>query len=442
MRAPWNRSLPPPEPMQKSEVSEQQKTNPNISLRDFFAYLGPTVIVSLAYVDPGNFGTDIQGGASFNYDLLWAVWMASGFAMLLQYLSGKLGIATGNSVSQLVRASLKSRTRVVPYWLGAEIAIAATDLAEYLGTVIALNILFGVPLLYAAIFGAADVIILLALTGNRLRVIEYFFMLFVSIISIGFLYELLIVRPNLEQIAIHSITPILTSDSVLVVVGIVGATVMPHALYLHSSLTQGKQQRWGIGGSDLAQKKKLLGLHLRENIIILAVAGSVNAAILIMAAAAFYPKYSNISEISQAYGVLVPLVGSLAAIMFAVTLLCSGLASSVVGTLAGQELMTGLLGIKVNKNLRRLVTRVINVFPTTIAIFLGLDPLALLVYSQVLLSLMIPLPMIPLIWYTSKKSVMGSFVNRRITTIAALTVGTAIIVLNITLIYSALFPHP
>src|SRR5207244_9315444 len=146
MRAPWNRSLKPQEPLPKSEVTEDQRNNSNISLRDFFAYLGPTVIVSLAYVDPGNFGTDIQGGASFNYDLLWAVWMASGFAMLLQYLSGKLGIATGNSVSQLVRASLKSRVRVVPYWLGAEIAIAATDLAEYLGTVIALNILFGVPL--------------------------------------------------------------------------------------------------------------------------------------------------------------------------------------------------------------------------------------------------------------------------------------------------------
>src|ERR1019366_7829052 len=193
------RSLKPPEPTQKPEVAENQKNNPHISLRDFFTYLGPTLIVSLAYIDPGNFGTDIAGGAQYNYDLIWAVWMASAFAMALQYLSGKLGIATGNSLPSLIRGSLKSRSRVVPYWIAAEIAIAATDLAEYLGTVIALNILFDIPLLYASILGALDVIILLALTSNRFRVIEYFFMVFVSVIAIGFLYELLRVGPNLNQ---------------------------------------------------------------------------------------------------------------------------------------------------------------------------------------------------------------------------------------------------
>src|SRR5271154_4526544 len=173
------RSLKPPEPTQKQEVTEGQKNDPHISLRDFLSYLGPTLIVSLAYVDPGNFGTDIAGGAEFNYALIWAVWMASAMAMILQYLSGKLGIATGNSLPQLIRVSLKTRTRILPYWLGAEIAIAATDLAEYLGTVIALNVLFNIPLLYASIFGALDVIVLLALTSSRFRVIEYFFMVFV-----------------------------------------------------------------------------------------------------------------------------------------------------------------------------------------------------------------------------------------------------------------------
>ena len=262
MIAPWKRSTSPdrslkqPDPSQKPEVSEHQKNNPHISLRDFITYLGPTLIVSLAYIDPGNFGTDIAGGSVFNYDLIWAVWMASAFAMVLQYMSGKLGIATGNSLAQLLKGSLKTRTRIIPYWLAGEIAIAATDLAEYLGTVIALNILFGIPLLYAAIFGALDVIILLALTSNRFRVIEYFFMVFVSIIAIGFLYELLIVGPNLSQIAIHSISPSISSGTVLVVVGIVGATVMPHVLWLHSSLTSAKLGRWGIKESEQVPEEK------------------------------------------------------------------------------------------------------------------------------------------------------------------------------------------
>lgn len=435
MRFPWSRFAAP---SVKPEVTERERTQPHISPRVFFAYLGPTLIISLAYIDPGNFGTDIAGGAAYDYRLLWAVWMAGLMAMILQYLSGKLGIATGNSLAQLIRGSLKSRSRVVGYWLLAEVAIAATDLAEYLGTVIALNILFGIPLLYAGFLGAADVIILLALLNNRFRVVEYFFMLFVSIIAIGFLYELSVVGPNLKQIAIHSFVPSLSGGTVLVVVGIVGATVMPHVLWLHSSLTQTKMQRWGIKDDELSSKRKLLRLHLRENVVILAIASCVNAAILIMAAAAFYPKFSSISQINQAYEILKPLFGPLAAVIFAITLLSSGIASSTVGTLAGQEVMTSMLGVKVNKYLRRIITRVINVFPTTIAILLGLSPLSLLVYSQVLLSLFIPLPMIPLVYYTSRKKIMGSFVNRPWFIVVALAVVAIIIALNVALLYTTI----
>jgi manganese transport protein len=438
MRLPWSKGrLRFTTPAPKPEVTERQRTNPHISLREFFAYLGPTLIVSLAYIDPGNFGTDIAGGAAFNYDLLWAVWMAGVMAMVLQYLSGKLGIATGNSLAQLIHVSLKSKPRVIAYWLAAELAIAATDLAEYLGTVIALNILFGIPLLYAAIFGAADVIILLLLLNNRFRIIEYFFMLFVSVIATGFLYELFVVGPNLHQIAIHSLSPDLSGGTVLVVVGIVGATVMPHVLWLHSSLTQAKMQRWGVQENEMTSKKKLLRLHLRENVFILAIASCVNAAILVMAAAAFFPKYSNVQQINQAYEILKPLFGPLAAIIFGVTLLFSGIASSTVGTLAGQELMTSMLGVNLNKYVRRIITRVINVFPTTIAILIGLSPLSLLVYSQVLLSLFIPLPMIPLVYYTSKKKIMGQFVNRWWFVVIACVVAAAIIALNIALLYTS-----
>ena len=438
MSGPSDGSIKPPEQERKPEVSEQ-KYNPHISLRDIFVYLGPTLIVSLAYIDPGNFGTDIAGGSVFNYDLVWAVWMASAFAMVLQYLSGKLGIATGNSLPQLIRSSLRSRSRIIAYWLAAEIAIAATDLAEYLGTVIALNILFGIPLLYASIFGALDVVILLALTSNRFRVVEYFFMVFVSIIAVGFLYELLVVGPNLSQIAVHSISPSISAETVLVVVGIVGATVMPHVLFLHSSLTSGKLGRWGIQDSEQVPKKKLLRIHLRENVAILSIAGCVNVAILVMGAAAFFKYgYTNVQQISDAFNILKPLFGSLAAIVFALTLLASGIASSVVGTLAGQEVMTGLLGVQINPYLRRIVTRFINVIPTTTCILLGLSPLALLFYSQVFLSVLIPLPMIPLIWYTSRTKVMGSFVNRRSMTVLALAVGAAIVALNIILLYTNL----
>lgn len=408
-------------------------TRSRSSVVEFVKYVGPALIVSMAYMDPGNYGTAIQGGAAFNYDLVWSVWLASLMAMLLQYLSGKLGISTGKSLPELVRLSLKSKSRVIPYWLAAEAAAAATDLAEYLGTVLALNILFGIPLLYAAIFGAADVLILLAFASRRFRVIEYLFMLFVSIISIGFLYEVIVIGPNLSEIVLHTFSASLGSKSILAVVGIVGATVMPHALYVHSWLTKNR-----LVDNTLEEKRRLRRLHLRENIFVLTIAGFVNVAILVASAAAFYPKYSDISTINEAYNIMVPLYGPIAAIVFAVTLLSSGLASSTTGTLAGQAIMDGLLGTNVNIYLRRLVTRFINVFPTTIAILLGLNPLSLLVYSQVILSLMIPLPMIPLIVYTSSRRVMGEFVNRRATTILALMFGAVIIALNAYLLYSFL----
>jgi len=402
-------------------------------MRSVFLYLGPALIVSMAYMDPGNYGTDIQSGASFAYDLLWAVWMANLMAMTLQYLSGKLGIATGKDLAELIRLSLKSRKIIVPYWLAAEAAAAATDLAEYLGTVIALNLLFGIPLLYASVFGAADVIILLALTSERFRVIEYFFMLFVSVITIGFLYQVILIGPSLTEIVYHSVAVSLSNQTALLVVGIVGATVMPHALFVHSTLTRNK-----LTTGSIEEKRKHRRLHLREVVFTLTIAGLVNVAILVSAAAAFYPKYSGVSTINQAYQVMVPLYGYLAGSVFAITLLASGLASSTTGTLAGMAMMDGLLGTRVNKNLRRIVTRLVNVFPTTTAILIGLNPLSLLIYSQVILSMMIPLPMIPLILYTSRRSMMGEFVNRRITTILGILCAATIISLNVYLLYTTL----
>jgi manganese transport protein len=390
-------------------------------------YTGPALLVSMAYMDPGNYGTDIQAGASLNYDLLWVVWLSSGMAMLLQYLSGKIGIATGLSLPEVIREKLKKKMYIIPYWLAAEAAAAATDLAEYLGTVIALNLLFGIPMIYAAIFGALDVIIILTLaTQGRFHIIERLFALFVSVISFGYLYEIFIVKPDPSAILYHSFVPSLAgNNAILLAVGVIGATVMPHALFVHSWLTKNKAQN-----KSLEERRKMRKFHLIENIVLLTIAGTVNAAIMIMAAAAFNPTNPNVASISDAYKTLVPLFGATAGVVFLVTLLSSGIASSVVGTLAGQAIMEGLLGKKVNVWLRRFITRFVSVIPTTIAILLGLDPLNILVYSQVILSLMIPLPMIPLVIISRNKTLMGEFVNRNITTVLSMVFVSIILSFN------------
>ncbi|HJT46793.1 MAG TPA: Nramp family divalent metal transporter [Nitrososphaeraceae archaeon] len=390
-------------------------------------YTGPALLVSMAYMDPGNYGTDIQGGSSLNYGLLWVVWLSSGMAMLLQYLSGKIGIATGLSLPEVIREKLRKKMYIIPYWLAAEAAAAATDLAEYLGTVIALNLLFGVPMIYAAVFGAIDVVLILFLaTQQRFRLLERLFALFVSVIGFGYLYEIFIVKPDPSAILYHSFVPSLGSNNALLIaVGVIGATVMPHALFVHSWLTKNKAQN-----KSLQERRKMRKFHLIENIVLLTVAGMVNAAIMITAAAAFNATNPNVASISEAYKTLVPLFGATAGVVFLVTLLSSGIASSVVGTLAGQAIMEGLLGKKVNIWLRRFITRFVNVVPTTIAILLGLDPLNILVYSQVILSLMIPLPMIPLVIISRDKSLMGEFVNRNITTMLSIAFVLVILSFN------------
>jgi len=393
----------------------------------------------LAYMDPGNYGTDLAAGAGFKFGLVWAVWLASAMAMLLQYLSGKLGIASGHSLPEMVRKSLGRKEFVVPYWLAAEAAAAATDLAEYLGTVVALNILFGVPLLYAAIFGAFDVLLLMTMMTRRFHIIEQFFMLFTSVLVIGILYQLIVIKPDLGQIAFHSVVPgSLSTDALLLVVGIIGATVMPHALFVHSWLSKNKMDlmgkkildpnnRYDSSNASLEVRQKTRKIHLWETVVFLSIAGVVNAGILLVATP-LYPN-SNLTieyAVRQLSGIFAPIVG----IIFVLTLLASGLTSSTLGTIAGQVIMEGLIGKHWNIWARRIVTRGVNVFPTTIAILVGLDPLILLVYSQVILSLMIPLPMIPLVYFTSKKKLMGDLVNRRRTIIVAVVTVALIMAFN------------
>jgi manganese transport protein len=463
MKLPWNRALRPQE-KRRMEV-EVEEPRLRHSLWQFLRWVGPALMVSIAYMDPGNYGTDIIAGAGYKYDLLWAGWLASAMAMLLQYLSGKLGIASGYSLPELVRKSFGGKRRyVIPYWLAAEAAAAATDLAEYLGTVLGLNILFGVPLLYAAVFGALDVILLLTMMTRRFRLIEQYFVLLISILVIGIFYNLFVVKPVFGQIAYHSIVPLAPgTNAVLIVVGMIGATVMPHALFVHSWLSKNKMDLLGkkINGNgnanspalkDLAkhtedsnhpysseQKRRTNRLHRNETIIALTIAGIVNAGILLVAIPLFKGVGVNISlTINGFVSGLSTIYGPAIGVLFALTLLASGLSSSALGTIAGQVIMEGLIGKHFNIWLRRIVTRCVNVFPTTIAILLGLSPLVLLVYSQVILSLMIPLPMIPLVYYTSKIKFMGALVNRRITIILALITIALILGFNTVLLLTSI----
>ena len=400
--------------------------------RKLLAFMGSGLIVSVAYMDPGNWGTDIAGGASFNYDLLWVVWLASGMAMLFQYLSGKLGIA-GYSLPELVKEKLKKKWLVLFYWILAEIVILATDLAEFLGIVVALNLLFGIPLLWGTYIAVADVLVIILLTQKRFRTLEQSFILFVSIIGLGFVYELFITKPDMSSILVHSVKPILTKESALIAVGIIGATVMPHALFVHSWLIKNK-----IIGNHFGSKSKILKYHLIDNVVSLTIAGFINAAIIIMSAAAFY-QVANVATLDQAYKTLIPLFGGFAALVFAVALLSSGISSSVTGTLAGQSVMDGLTGFRISLWVRRLITRFINVIPVTIAVLLGIEPLRILVLSQVALSLLIPLPLIPLIIYTSDKSIMKELVNKKITNVFAVIFAIVILGFNGYLLYQIIF---
>jgi manganese transport protein len=399
--------------------------------KGFFKYFGPGIIAAVAYIDPGNYGTDISAGASFGYTLLWAVLLANLMGMLLQYLSGKIGIATGKSLAELIRGSLKTRRRIIPYWLSCEIFAVFTDLAEFLGVTSALYLLSGgrIPLLYAAWISAFDVIVIFALAGRKFRRLELLITLLVFGIGMGYVYEIFVVRPSAIAVAAGMLIPIISSnDQLILVVGIVGATVMPHALIIQSWLTKNKTIE--LGGD----KKQMLRFHTLDTTTTFIGASLINMAILIMAAAAFFLQGLNVATINDAYTTLIPLFGIAASIIFAVTLLFSGISSSTVGVMAGQAILEGLLGSKLNPWFRRIILRVINVIPTSLAIMAGLDPLLLLTYSQVVLSLLIPLPLIPLVYYTCKKSVMGEFVNKPIVIALALLTTGVIITLNVLLL--------
>jgi len=395
-------------------------------IRALLPFLGPAFIASIAYIDPGNFATNIQSGARFGYKMLWVIVLANLMAMLLQNMSGKLGIATGKSLPEICREYMPKWLTIL-MWIVSELAAMATDLAEFLGATLALNLLAGVPMLFATIITGVVTYLILMLERFGFRPLEKFIAAFAVLIGLCYLVETVLSSPNLSQIAYHSVVPWLgNSESLMLAVGVIGATVMPHAIYLHSSLTQNR-----IVPRNDFEKIKIQKFSTKEIFIAMTLAGFINLSMMYMAASVFNSTgNSQIADIQSAYHTLTPLLGSAAASVFLISLLASGLSSSVVGTMAGQVIMQGFVGFTIPLWVRRLVT----MLPTVIIVAIGVDPTRTLVISQVVLSLVLPFPIIALIYFTQKKELMGVLTNKRLTTIISSLFAIIIMGLNVWLV--------
>jgi manganese transport protein len=385
----------------------------------YLAFLGPAVVASIAYMDPGNFATNIQAGAKFGYSLLWVVLLANLIAMLFQGLSAKLGIVTGRNLAEMCREQFP-KPIVWAMWVVSEVAAMATDLAEFLGGAIGLALLFKMPLLAGMAVTAVITYGILMFESRGFRPVELIIGSLVGIIGLCYLIEMFIAPVDWGAAVYHSVRPeIPDAEALLISVGIIGATVMPHAVYLHSGLTQER-----IPARNDDEKRAVVRISNWEVLIALAVAGLVNMAMVMMASSAFHAGHSDVAEIETAYHTLTPLLGIGAAGIFLLSLIASGVSSSVVGTMAGQMIMQGFVGFRIPIWLRRVITMV----PAFVVVAYGVNATTALVISQVVLSIALPLPMIALLMFTRRSDVMGRFANGRLTNFAAL-VGTVVVLL-------------
>jgi manganese transport protein len=395
----------------------------------YLAFAGPAVVASIAYIDPGNFATNIQAGAKYGYGLLWVVLLANMIAMLFQALSAKLGIVTGRNLAEMCRDRFP-RPVVWAMWVISEIAAMATDLAEFLGGAIGLSLLFGLPLLAGMVLTGFIVYGILMFERFGFRPIELIIGNLVATIALCYLIEMFIAPVDWGSAALHTVMPELAdAEALLLAVGIIGATVMPHAVYLHSGLTQAR-----IPTRDEGETGTVVRISNTEVIIALAIAGLVNMAMVMMASSAFHAGHSDVAEIETAYHTLTPLLGIAAAGVFLVSLLASGVSSSMVGTLAGQMIMQGFVGFRIPIWVRRLVTMV----PAFAVVGLGANATNALVISQVVLSLALPLPMVALLIFTRNADIMGRFANSRLTHAAAIAGTVIVLLLNAFLILQTL----
>ncbi len=398
-------------------------------LAAYWAFAGPAVIASIAYMDPGNFATNIQAGARYGYGLLWVVLLANVIAMLFQALSAKLGIVTGRNLAELCRDHFP-RPVVWAMWVVSEIAAMATDLAEFLGGAIGLALLLHMPLFAGMAVTAVVTYGLLMCERFGFRPIELIIGAMVSLIGLCYLVEMFIAPVDWASAAVHSFTPQLAdAEALLLAVGIIGATVMPHAVYLHSGLTQGR-----MPVRDDGERRKVLRFSNQEVIVALTVAGLVNMAMVMMASSAFHAGHPEVAEIETAYHTLTPLLGAAAAGVFLLSLVVSGVSASTVGTMAGQMIMQGFVGFRIPIWVRRLVT----MLPAFVVVGLGANATNALVISQVVLSIALPLPMIALLIFTGRRDIMGVFTNGRLTRAAAVAATIVVLGLNTFLIIQTL----
>jgi manganese transport protein len=402
--------------------------------RRMFAFAGPAYLVSVGYMDPGNWATDLEGGARFGYTLIWVLVMSNFMAILLQTLSARLGIVSGRDLAQACRETYP-RSVTVALWVLCEIAIAACDLAEVLGAAIALNLLFHIPLLIGVLLTAADTLLLLWFQGLGIRYVEAFILALITVMAACFCIEIVLARPVASQVFL-GVIPRISGKTLYVAIGMLGATVMPHNLYLHSALVQTRQ----IGHTD-ASKQRACRYNLVDSVVALNAALLVNLAILILSAAVFFKRGIVVTEIQQAHLLLVPLLGTaFAGILFAVALLCSGQSSTLTGTLAGQIVMEGFLNIRMRPWLRRLITRTIAIIPAALVIYISGDKgtYQLLILSQVILSMQLPFAVIPLIHFTSDRRRMGPFANKLWVQWLSWAAAVLILALNIWLLVDGL----
>ncbi|MEK6710171.1 MAG: Nramp family divalent metal transporter [Nitrospinota bacterium] len=428
-------SVPASEGSSRPDHFREVVLKPGGWLRRLFAFSGPAYLVSVGYMDPGNWATDIEGGSRFGYTLIWVILMSNVMAVLLQTLSARLGIVTGLDLAQGCR---REYSRPVGFflWVLAEIAIAACDLAEVLGTIIGLNLLFGLPLLWGAAITVFDTFLFLAIQRLGVRKMEAFIIMLVGTIGVCFLIEVFLAKPDWGGIAAGFVPRPLDGGALYVAIGIIGATVMPHNLYLHSSLVQSRAI-----SNTRAGKAEACMFNLIDSAVALNAAFFVNAAILIMSAANFNRRGLEVTEIQQAHKLLEPILGTqLAPLAFAVALLAAGQSSTLTGTIAGQIVMEGFLNLRMRPWLRRLLTRSLALVPAVVTIIIAGDKglYKLLILSQVILSLQLSFAVIPLIHFTSDRKKMGSFVNPRWVKIAAWIVAAIIVSLNMKLVAETL----
>ena len=419
--------LPAHEPLEESAL---RRIRARGRLRGRVALLGPAFVAAVAYIDPGNFATNVAGGAKHGYLLVWVIVAANLMAMLVQYLSAKTGIATGRNLPELCRERFP-RPVTWGLWLQAEAIAIATDLAEFVGAAIALNLLFGVPPFAAGLITAAIAFAILALQTRGYRRFELAIAGFLGIVCLGFLYDLAFVGVDAAAFAGGLLPGFAGTDSVLLAVGILGATVMPHVVYLHSALTSRR-----IPAEDAAERRELLRFQRLDVALAMGIAGVINMTMLVVAAELFFESgRTGVDTIEGAHAGIEALVGGGAALAFAVALLASGLSSSSVGTFAGQVVMQGFIAMRINLFLRRAITMA----PALVVLAIGLDPSSTLVISQVVLSFGIPFALVPMILLTRRSDVMGELVNRRHTTAVASVVAALIISLNAFLLYDTFF---